>query len=245
MIKRILSEGLEKRKLKNSNYSLRSYARDLKISPSMLSRFLSGDRNPSPETLAKLLENLDIDPGLKKQILEDAYGRLDYEISKDSDYVELHSEQLAQLNHWIYFALLELFRSTRRKFTVRSIAKALNQNEQLIEEKIAILLALGLLKKTQSGFRAVQTRQTAKNSRTVLDEIHAGYLDQAKVSMLNSLEATRDITGTTILSNPAKITEARERIKTFRRSLASFLSTQFTDPDEKLYRIQIALYPLE
>lgn len=245
MINQILSKELEKRKAKNPNYSLRSYARDLEVSPSMLSRFISGERKPSTETLAKLLKHLKIDPSLKKQILENAYGKHDFKISEDSDYVELNTEQLAQLNHWVYFALLELVRSTRRKFTAKSMAKLLDQPETFIELRIQTLLNMGLMKKTQSGYRAVESKQTANSSRSVLDEIHSGYLDQAKASMLHSLPEARNITGTTILANPAKIQEASERIKAFRRSLSSFLNSEISDPSEKLYRIQIALFPLE
>jgi len=245
MIQGLLKKELKKRQDKNPRYSLRSFARDLKISPSMISRFLAGEREPSPETLGQILDCLDLDPSLKKQIVDSLVSQQDFKIPQDADYVELNAGQLAKLNHWLFFALLELLRSPRRKFSISKIAKALSQPEKLIEEKVEILLEMGLLKKTQSGFKSMESKQTAKTTRSVLDQIHAGYLDQAKLSMSSSKEEQRSISGITVLSNPARIAEAAERIKIFRRTLASFLAVRPEDQDEKLYRVQIALFPLE
>jgi len=63
--------------------------------------------------------------------------------------------------------------------------------------------------------------------------------------MTTSKEDERNISGITVLSNPARIKEAAERIKLFRRSLASYLAVKPGDQEEKLYRVQIALFPLE
>lgn len=104
---------------------------------------------------------------------------------------------------------------------------------------------MGLIKKTASGFKSTEVRHTANTIRSVLDEIHAGYLDQAKGSMSVSREDERSISGTTILSSPSRMKEAIERIKVFRRSLADYLAIKPEDKEERLYRIQIALFPLE
>jgi len=245
MIQELLKKELKKRQLKNPQYSLRSFARDLKISPSMISRFLSGEREPSPESLGQILDCLDVDPSLKKQIIDSLLTKQDFKIPQDADYVELSAGQLAKLNHWLFFALLELLRSTTRKFSITKIAKALSQPEKQIEEKIEVLLEMGLLKKTQSGFKSMDAKQTAKTSRSVLDQIHAGYLDQAKLSMGSLKEDERSISGITVLSNPERVAEAAERIKIFRRTLSSFLAVKPGEHDEKLYRVQIALFPLE
>ncbi len=245
MFKQLLVKELKKRQKKNPKYSLRSFARDLKISPSMISRFISGDREPSPESLVQILELIDIDSSLKKQLLDSLHKNIKLNIPQDEDYQELSSAQIEKLNHWLYFALLELFRSNNRKFTPLKIAKSLNQPTHEIESKIQTLIAMGLLKKTESSYKTVNSKQTAKTSRKTLDQIHSGYIDQAKNSMVHSKEEERNISGTTILISPHRLTEAYERIKTFRRSLASYLEIKDAEKEEKLYRIQIALFPLE
>ena len=245
MIKELLTRELKNRQTKNPQYSLRSFARDLKISPSMISRFISGERVPSPETLGQILEIIDVDSSLKKQIFDSLLSKNDFKIPQDRDYQELDAHQIEKLNHWLFFALLELFRSSNRKFTSRTISKSLGQPINEIEEKILILTQMGLVKKTESGFKTINAKQTAKTSRSVLDQIHAGYLEQAKESMTSSNETKRSVSGTTVLLNPKRLPEAFERIKLFRRSLSSFLEVKPGEKEEVLYRIQLALFSLE
>lgn len=245
MIQELLKKELKKRQKKNSSYSLRSFARDLKLSPSMLSRYLAGEREPSPHSLGQILDVLDIDLILKKELLDSLVSKKGLRLPQDSDYVELNSQQLGKLNHWLYFALLELLRSKNRKFTVNKIAKSLGIPEKEIAAKIEVLVDMGLLIKTESGFRSMDTKQTAKSSRKILDQIHAGYLDQAKAAMIDSKEDERSVSGVTVLSTPVRIQEAAERIKLFRRSLASYLEVKPGEKSEMLYRLQIALFPLE
>lgn len=152
---------------------------------------------------------------------------------------------MSKLNHWLFFALLELLKSNKRKFSISKISKALSYPEKEVAQKIQILYEMGLIKKTASGFKSTEVRHTANTIRSVLDEIHAGYLDQAKGSMSVSREDERSISGTTILSSPSRMKEAIERIKVFRRSLADYLAIKPEDKEERLYRIQIALFPLE
>ncbi len=245
MIQKLLKKELKKRQEKNPSYSMRSFARDLKINSSMLSRFVSGERKPSPRSLGQLLDVMDIDPAIKKQLLESLVSKQSLKLPEDSDYVELSAQQLSKLNHWLYFALLELLRSKNRKFSVSKIAKSLGIAEKQVAEKIDVLLEMGLLLRTENGFRSMDSKQTAKSSRKILDQIHAGYLDQAKISMQTSGETERSISGVTVLSTPARLQEAAERIKLFRRSLASYLEVKTGEKNEKLYRLQLALFPLE
>jgi hypothetical protein len=70
-------------------------------------------------------------------------------------------------------------------------------------------------------------------------------LERAAEAMEYSTETERSNSGTTILIDPKRLTEAVERIKYFRRSLAEFLEVKPTDKVDQLYRIQIALFPLE
>ena len=245
MFKKLLAQELKKRQRKNTSYSLRSFARDLEISPSMISRFISGEREPSPESLGQILEFIDADPSLKKHIFDSLVKKADFKIPQDIDYQELNSGQIERLNHWLFFALLELFRSNNRNFTIPKIAKSLNQPNSDVESKVRILIEMKLIKKTATSFKTLNAKQTAKTSRTTLDQIHSGYLEQAQKSISTSLENERNISGPTILINPKRLPEAYERIKSFRRSLSSYLEAKESEKDEKLYRVQIALFPLE
>jgi plasmid maintenance system antidote protein VapI len=54
----ILTEALRERKLANSSYSLRAFARDLKISPQQLSNVLSGRRGLSVPVAERIAAKL-------------------------------------------------------------------------------------------------------------------------------------------------------------------------------------------
>ena len=51
--RKALRESFEEKKYRNSKYSLRSFARDLSVSPAALSQVLSGKRDFSSENLKK------------------------------------------------------------------------------------------------------------------------------------------------------------------------------------------------
>jgi uncharacterized protein (TIGR02147 family) len=238
MIKELLKSEFKKRQKKNPKYSLRSFARDLKLNPSMVSRFLAGEREPTTKTIEQILERLNMESVLAPRNLAG---------SEDQDFVEIDSAQIEKLNHWLYFALLERCQSERAIQSLSALAKELSQTIKEIESKVAVLTQMGLLIKTQKGYRARHAKQTAKVSRQVLDQIHSGYLEQAVIAMAQTKEEDRNNSGTTILVHPKRLAEANEKIKLFRRSLARFLEMKTGEEGsaERLYRIQIALFPLD
>jgi uncharacterized protein (TIGR02147 family) len=241
-LSKLLFLELQKRKKKNARYSLRSFARDLELSPSMVSRFLAGERQPSVETLPKLLERLGIDETVKQQLLMATVKNQEYKIPKDEEYIELSLKQREQINDWIFSAMMELFRSKNRKLTISSVAKTLQQPVKEIEKRVQVLISLGLLRKTESGFKTLSMKQSSVGLGKVVNKIHEGYLGKA-IEALHHEE--RDISGSTILIHPKRLAEARVRIKDFRRSLSAFLAVKPEENEEQLYRLQIALFSLE
>jgi transcriptional regulator with XRE-family HTH domain len=59
-----LAQELLRRKERNPSYSLRSFARDLRLSPSCVSEILNNKRSPSPKNVRKIAEKLALDPAL-------------------------------------------------------------------------------------------------------------------------------------------------------------------------------------
>ncbi len=55
----------------------------------------------------------------------------------------------------------------------------------------------------------------------------------------------QDISGITLLISSDKISEAKRRIKEFRRSLAQYLEAPAGSPKPELYRIGVQLFPLK
>ena len=61
-LQKSIREKLDELREKNNQFSLRAFARILKVSPASLSEFLNGKRVLSPKMLKKLAENLCLPP---------------------------------------------------------------------------------------------------------------------------------------------------------------------------------------
>lgn len=242
-ISQLLLKDLEKIKERNPSYSLRSYARDLAIHPSLLLRYMRGDRNPRVQTLKKLLDRMGSDESIKLQVLQSAIQGTTFKIPRDEEYVEVTPESRERTNDWIYSAMLELFRSERRRFRVPDLAARFRIPNREVEARIRVLMEVGLLVKTQSGFKTRTARQSSRGAGARVAQIHRGYLEQVGFAM--DEDRARDVSGTTVLISSSRLEEAKLRIRDFRRSLASFLAVRPGEREEALFRIQIALFSLE
>jgi transcriptional regulator with XRE-family HTH domain len=68
----VLREEFSRRSGRNQNYSLRAFARSLKVSQGALSEILSGKRIPSPKLLKRIWEQIGAEPDLYKSLVESA-----------------------------------------------------------------------------------------------------------------------------------------------------------------------------
>lgn len=65
----LLNEEYQKRKQRNENFSLRSFAKWLDISPAQLSQMMSGKRTISLKSAKKLSQKLGLSPFEKKSFI--------------------------------------------------------------------------------------------------------------------------------------------------------------------------------
>ena len=71
-----LSDELDRRSIKNREYSMRAFAKNLKISPSLLSRIMSGTMDVSPKTAAQIVNASDMNPEVAKIFVESILDNL-------------------------------------------------------------------------------------------------------------------------------------------------------------------------
>ena len=120
-----LLDEFEKRKKRNSAYSLRAFAKNIKVSPGLLSKIFRGKSQMTPETALKIIENLNINHKQKEKLLTH-YKELKRKnalikkrlinILKEGDHPEsqrvkyLNTEEFLQISHWhhtLVFAILQ------------------------------------------------------------------------------------------------------------------------------------------
>lgn len=227
-----------KRKEKNSNYSLRAFARNLGVSQSYISLLISGQRRLNAsltEKFSTLLKNEDENKILKDFAQQNglAAQNVDLEIFK-------------LIRNWYHFAILDLSTTKGFQSNFTWIAKRLGISKAEVIDAVERLNNLGLLITTVIPWKKAARNIHVKSSQPQLAirQYHQEMMLLASKALENSSQEAflmREISGTTIAVNSARIAEAKSRIASFQKELAHFLTQG--DRDE-VYQINIQFFPL-
>ena len=100
-----LVDELIARQKRNPAYSLRSFARDLRVSPTALSDVLNATRNFSRANLVKIADRLAFSPSQIERGLREIEGAATI---SDEKFTLLGDDVFRYLSNWYYFAILSL-----------------------------------------------------------------------------------------------------------------------------------------
>lgn len=153
----------ELRKRRNSQYSIRAFARDLNLSPSHLSEFLSGKTSLSPSRVEKLSERLGLNLSHRehwndllllksRKASERKAARLKVarRIKESKSSVSL--ETFRVISDWYHFAMVAFF-GANAGYSLSELESSLGVPIKKLKSALARLIRLGLLEKTSEGFR--------------------------------------------------------------------------------------------
>lgn len=254
-----LKQELAERLQKNSRYSLRSFARSLKLDPSTLSRILTGQKIPTPELSKKILKQLSLTPKEEKQFLlsmaqayeEDGVQRKKPEVrailkNPTHKIVErdLTPEIFRVISDWYHYAILQLIETEDCKSDIKWIARELDIQE--IEVKLAIdrLLELEMIEVVNERFVRTAERLTT-GDLTITTSALRKRIKQITEKSVYSLENTpiekRNHTTMTMAIDPEQIPVAKEMIQEFMDQLCAALQTK----KKKVYELQVNLFPIQ
>jgi uncharacterized protein (TIGR02147 family) len=231
-----LQEEFERRKCKNSNYSLRAFARSLSIGHTPLSEIMKGKRNIS----SKMKEKLGLKLGLSLEEID--------QFIEDNCYRQIDMDQFSLISKWYHFPLLEMLRLKREFNSAQDFAKALGISAVEVENAFARFQRLGLIKKDENE-RLIEVIVDGNTS-----SYHSEKTNAAKVQMqkdfikksMHSLEndsfTERSHTGMTMAIKKEKLYEAKEKIRQFQRELCEFLSE--SKGNDEVYHLNVGLFPL-
>ncbi len=231
---------LLERKRVNPSYSLRAFARDLRMSPPRLSEVINGKKGLSIGAAIKISGALGHNesetdffcdwvqcsdarsPEARRiaQIRMQKYNYVD-------EFESLKEDLFSLISDWYHYGILEL--TFVRGFRSNSawIAKKLGISELEADEAIKRLLRMGLLKKEDDRFIKV-----SKNYTTTFDvpsvairKFNEQMLAKAVIALQTHAVDERDFSTITMATDPSKLVIAKEMIRKFRRNLSKELET--------------------
>lgn len=256
----ILRDVLARKMSRNSSFSLRAFARDLGVSHTYLSLVLNRKKSLSLKKVIQFSQLLQLDEReadlFMKAGAREARGRasqksedapvLSKKKQKEEEikFFELETDRFRILTDWYHIPLLEL---TYTKDFINDptwIARRLSISVEQARNAISRLKRLGLLE--ECGGKLTKTNAklaiVPKSFETAVRDYHRQMLQKASDAMESGNAedyAVRDITGSTIAIDPAKIPEVKRRIAAFRRSMLKFLSDKETS---EVYQLNVQFF---
>lgn len=252
----ILKEEFTSRSQRNSRYSLRSFARDLEISPSRLSEIISEKGGLSEKMAKKICEKLELSVNETETFLalvnskharsakvkKAAKEYLAFK-QKKTDYRALSIDGFKLVSDWYHFAIITVMDLDDCDGTVSWVSKRLGLDYETVETAMDRLERLEILEFRDGRYFALETDITTTHDieSKALRSSHQQSLLQAIDALDEVPVELRDITSMTMAIDVNKMKEAKEKIKQFRREMCDFLESG--DKNE-VYNINIQLVPV-
>lgn len=260
--RKILQDEFEKRTKKNCNYSLRAFARDLAVSPSLISRVLSGQRNLSLSKARQIARTLFKD--LKKRRI--FIYSVEYETSKicsekkeylqkleriypDNESRNLKLDVLKIISNWYHVAIMDmtdLYDFNLKYNTTLKIAKYLGVDQKEVKESIERLISVGLLKRENKKILKRHHKLVSPSgvSNQSIKEFHKQMLQKATTAITRQSIKRRYITGQTITISQEAYQDICEQVCKFQESVGQIIHSDVNQKN-KLYHLGVQFFDLK
>lgn len=226
----ILQAEFSRRLRVNERYSIRAFARYLQMDSSTLSRLLAGKKQVSEKKISQLCKKMGIQNPLEQ--------------NENSDFESVDVDIFTIIADWHHYAILDLVQIKSFKSDTKWIARKLNIENHQAQAAIERLLRVGMLKKENDILLKAQSFYTNYKegfTAAALKEYQRQIIQKALHAVDNCQQERKDITSITIAADSKKLSEAKDKIKIFRRELCSFLEDGEKD---SVYHLAMQLYPV-
>ncbi|HWU44576.1 MAG TPA: TIGR02147 family protein [Bdellovibrio sp.] len=253
---KILKAYFERKQKSRSGFSVRSFAKALKVSPSFASDIINGKKPIPLARISDLAKILELDQAsletLKQALAEETLRLFGIEIetkrtSKALEDYELASKnQFSVLTPWYNIAIMDLTTCANFKKDPQWIAQRLGLTKYQVEQSLQHLISHKLLKETSDGYKKVASRirMSLNESHQEIRGYHTQMIEKAKAELTKTSKESferREISGITIAGNPKNIAKARRRLVQAIHEVADILSEgESTD----LFQINTQLFSL-
>ena len=244
-----LRREFDVRRSRNSRYSLRAFAKSIRLPSSTLSALLNQKRSFTPRLAKRLVPHLSVHPRVRRRLLADTVG-LSSNAEVQPQYTTLDSDVFRIIRNWEHYAILSLLEITTADPREEAIAARLEIHIKSVRAALRRLEKVGVI--SRSGNKWKLTGRQFATSSDVPNEDQRRNNRQYIVLALRALNRDsvleRDITGTTMAICKERLPEAKRMITEFRRSLCQFLEEETRTSNEQknaVYRLNVQLFPLD
>ncbi len=249
-IQRLLRERWSERRLKNPAFSLRAFAKLLKVQPSALSEVLNGRRQITPRMATLVADRLCLDPQEHTQFVELARSQKTRAVKPATPRQSLKSrmsldvDEYRLVSDWHHFAILSLAETEGFDSSIDAIAQRLGLTKREVEAALGRLERLEMISLAKDGRWMLTGRSFSSPDEvreSALRGAHAQNLELAKSSLEQHDIHERDFGAMTMAIDPEMLPEAKRRIRAFRRELCELLES---GRKKRVYKLCTQLFPL-
>jgi len=253
-----------KRRKKNAQYSLTSFARDLGVSHVQVFRILNGSRNLTLKQASRIAVALHFGPSETDTFIRSVvmHTPKNAKISKtvrnailsqgDGAQAELGQNGVLELErfraiaHWYHFAIINLTYVKNFDPSPKKIAKALQISPIEARDAVERLLKLGLLEEKDGTLKPTSARLFVDSKRPdpATRVYETEMLEKAKLALSDFSDegfANRAINGITFPCAKEHIPEIKKKLKKFQLEVLDLIRK---GPFEEVYQLNSQLFPI-
>jgi uncharacterized protein (TIGR02147 family) len=237
----LLAEELASRKQYNKSYSLRAFARDLKLNVTTLSEVLANKRRLSKHSALKIIDVLRLTPNQSEILLKETLRPRTSRTQKEM--LQLREDEFKMIGDWYHLAILNLVKISSSKSSAEWIAKKLSITKSQATNAIARLQRLGFLELKDGKLvrNAMPLNTTNQIPSQTIRKYHKQNLDLARLSIDRDEIHLREFSSMVMAINRSRLPEAKKLIENFKHKLCDMLE-KGNQPTE-VYTLSIQLFP--
>lgn len=248
-IRNYIIDAFEDRKKSRPQYSLRSFASKIQVSPGNLSQFFNKKKVFNKKTLEKILYILEPNPETRKEFLHDYNSQLVTKIKQQAKIANYPSKKIGptsfdKVKDPIFFNFLNMLETEFYKTNEESaIVKKLGMTQEAYEAMINVLINEELVNVDETGklSRRAMHLKTDDDIASEAIRFHHKKVIEKSITALETIPVDlRDITSLTLPVNLEQMPKAKELIRKFQDDMIHLLNQ---GSKSEVYHLSVALFP--
>lgn len=247
-----LKDELSRRTKSNSRYSLRSFARNLGVSPGALSEVLRGQRPLSLKVVPRIAKAIGLNATEGRhllQLVQKAKALKNKDVADLENHVQTRDEHALSeevfnlISEWHHFAILSLTEVDGFQWNAVWIARRLGISRLQAQMAMDLLLRLQLIEKRAGTYQGRNSSilSTQDIPSQAIRAYHRKMLEMAIEALDTQAVENREISGSGFALDPAHLPLLKKEIAQFQDRLIAKYSK---GKKSEVYFLEMALFKL-